>query len=90
MRRVIAVASSAAWPTVALLCAYVSLAGAQTPAGANAARADAAKVAHAGPADAATAPRRLAIADRTWNGDVDAMPGRPTIRVVAPLSRSLH
>lgn len=91
MRLVIAAAKSSAWPAVALLCAYVSLAGAQTPAPATVARADAAKAVSAGPAGgAAPPPRQLAIANKPWTGDFDAMLKRRMIRVVAPYSRSLY
>ena len=51
-----------------------------------------ASVAHAQPsaADAASAPRRLVIANKPWTGDFDRMLARRIIRVYAPYSRSLY
>ena len=51
-----------------------------------------ATVAHgqATPADAAAAPRRLAIANKPWRGDFDKMLARRMIRIYAPYSRSLY
>ena len=40
--------------------------------------------------DAASAPRRLVIANKPWTGDFDQMLARRIIRVYAPYSRSLY
>ena len=46
--------------------------------------------AQASAADAASAPRRLVITNKTWTGDFDQMLARRIIRVYAPYSRSLY
>ena len=46
--------------------------------------------AQASAADAASAPRRLVIANKPWTGDFDRMLARRIIRVYAPYSRSLY
>lgn len=75
---------------VALLCVCASLAAAQEPASPSAPRVGAAKAAAAAPAGGSVPPRQLAIANKPWTGDFDAMLERRMIRVAAPYSRSLY
>ena len=72
----------ASWSALALLCVCATLAAAQAPASATAAAAT--------PSGGGAPPRQLAIANKPWTGDFDAMLKRRMIRVAAPYSRSLY